>query len=111
MLIFFSFEVLLLLFFIHLVKGQYYLKTIAGTGTSSSTKDGSAASLATVSAPEEIWVDSNGNIYFCEYSGNRVRKIDTSGIISTFIGTGGSVSATGTGGARTSVVLDMPFGI
>jgi uncharacterized protein (TIGR03437 family) len=77
------------------------ITTIAGTGTAGSDGDGAAATSATLSQPVDVAVDSAGNVYIVEYTGQRVRKIDTSGNISTVAGTGtgaaGNSSTVGTG--------------
>ncbi len=53
------------------------ITTVVGTGTSSSTGDGSAASSATVNEPNFSRFDSSGNWYITERDGNRVRKVVT----------------------------------
>lgn len=81
------------------------ISTIAGTGFGSSTGDGSAATLATLSTPTGIAIDASNNIYIAEAVGNRIRKITTAGIISTYAG-GGTSSADGV--AATSALLSTP---
>ena len=53
------------------------ITTIVGTGTSSSTGDGSAATSATINGPCHSRFDSAGNYYITECFGNRVRKVVT----------------------------------
>ncbi len=53
------------------------ITTIIGTGTASSTGDGSAATSATVNQPAFSRFDSSGNYYVTEFAGNRVRKVIT----------------------------------
>ncbi len=53
------------------------ITTIVGTGTASSTGDGSAATAATINSPCYSRLDSAGNYYFAEYFGNRIRKVVT----------------------------------
>ncbi len=53
------------------------ITTIVGTGTASSTGDGSAATSATVNAPGYSRFDSAGNYYITEAHGYRVRKVVT----------------------------------
>ncbi len=84
------------------------ITTFAGTGTASSTGDGGAASSATLNSPEKLILDSSDNIYIGETGGNRVRKIDTSGNISTIAGLG--PTAVGDGGAAASSSLNTPYG-
>lgn len=86
------------------------ISTIAGTGTASSTGDGSSATSATLDMPAGLVFDASGNLYISEVNGNRVRKINTSGVISTVAGTGVG-SSTGDGGAATSATIDAPLGL
>ncbi len=64
------------------------ITTIAGTGTSGVTGDGGPATAAEIYNPEAVWADALGNVYFVENCGCRIRKIDTSGIITTVAGNG-----------------------
>ena len=77
---------------------------IAGTpGTTSFGGDGGAATAAYFNTPIDVITDTNGNIYIADNGNNRVRKINTSGIINTVAGngaggyTGDSVAATSSG--------------
>ena len=60
------------------------ISTVVGSGTASSTGDGSAATVATVNGPCYSRFDSSGNSYIVECEGNRVRKVT---IVSTDIPT------------------------
>ncbi len=51
--------------------------TVVGTGTASSTGDGSAATSSTINAPCYCRFDQDGNLYVTELFGNRVRKVVT----------------------------------
>jgi len=53
------------------------ITTIVGTGSASSTGDGSAATAATINGPCYSRLDSAGNLYITECSGYRVRKVVT----------------------------------
>lgn len=86
------------------------ISTFAGTGTASSTGDGSLATAATLNKPRGMIIDTSGNIYVVEENGHRVRKINTSNIISTLAGNG-TASSTGDGGASTSATVNSPRGI
>ena len=70
--------------------------TVAGNGTSGHTGDGGLATMASLSLPQGVAADQAGNIYFCE-GAVYVRKVDTSGILSTVAGSGSGL-ATGDGG-------------
>ena len=59
------------------------LSTVAGTGRAGSQGDGGPALLADV-APSALAVDGAGNLYLA--NGARIRRVDPSGIITTFVG-------------------------
>lgn len=86
------------------------ISTIAGTGTCSSSGDGAAATSATLNRPIGIVGDGYGNLYVSEQNGNRVRKIDPAGIISTVAGTG-TGSSTGDGSAASAATVNGPYGL
>ena len=63
------------------------ISTIAGTpGTTGFSGDGGAATAATFTDPNDVVVDSLGNLYVADSGNNRVRKIDTNGVITTAAG-------------------------
>lgn len=64
------------------------ISTVAGTGTSGWNGDGPDATAARLFHPEDVAVDSSGNLFIAEYSNHRIRKVDTSGAISTVAGNG-----------------------
>jgi uncharacterized protein (TIGR03437 family) len=64
------------------------IETIAGTGVSGYAGDGGPAAKALLFAPAYPSFDSQGNLYFADVSNYRIRKIDTTGVITTVIGTG-----------------------
>ena len=64
------------------------ITTIAGTGTAGYNGDNIAATGAELNSPDGIAIDGSGNVYLSDYNNNRVRKINTSGIITTYAGTG-----------------------
>ena len=86
------------------------ITTICGNGTGTSTGDGGPATAATVNQPLDVLLDTSGNIYISEYFGNRIRKINTSGIISTVAGTGTGTYG-GDGGPATAAQLNRPSGM
>ncbi len=93
------------------VNCQYYINTIAGTGSSGYSGDGGQATSATMNNPLGIAIDSSGNVYFSDLYNHRVRKITSStGIITTYAGTGAS-SYSGDNGVATSAGLSFPNGL
>jgi hypothetical protein len=86
------------------------ISTIAGTGTFGFSGGGGPATSAQMQSPTFLTLDSAGNIYFCDFGNERVRKISTTGIITTIAGDG-TAGFSGDGGPATSAELNSPFGI
>jgi sugar lactone lactonase YvrE len=83
------------------------ITTVAGTGTAGYSGDGAAATGAMLNQPEGVAVDTSGNLYIADVVNNRIRKVTTGGIISTYAGTG-VYGSTGDGGLATSAQLSSP---
>jgi sugar lactone lactonase YvrE len=64
------------------------IHTIAGTGVAGYNGDGIPATDAQLNIPEGIAVDDTGNVYIGDRLNYRIRKINTSGIITTIAGKG-----------------------
>jgi uncharacterized protein (TIGR03437 family) len=85
------------------------IATIAGNGVAGYSGDGGPASLAQLSYPSGIAVDSVGNVYVAD-AGASVRKIYVNGPIVTIAGNG-AIGYTGDGGLATSASLNGPTGV
>ena len=77
------------------------INTIAGNGIGGYSGDGVAATATEIFFPAGLKTDATGNLLFCDYSNNRVRKVNTAGIISTIAGNG-ILGYGGDGGPATS---------
>src|SRR5206468_3339212 len=65
------------------------ISTIAGTGKGGFSGDGGPATKAALKEPHSIQFDRAGDLYICDVSNHRIRKVDMkSGTITTFAGTG-----------------------
>ena len=80
---------------INVVAGDY-LPTFGG--------DGGPATSAHLYLPNRITLDPSGNLIILDQGNNRVRRVDTAGIITTVAGNG-SGGSTGDGGPGTSATL------
>jgi trimeric autotransporter adhesin len=77
------------------------ISTIAGIGIPGFSGDNGAATAAKLWLTRSIIFDDNGNLFISDWGANRIRKIDTAGIITTFAGNGG-VGFFGDGGPATN---------
>ena len=73
------------------------ISTFAGNGTASYSGDLGPATAAEMDWPYCITTDKYGNVYIADSYNNRIRKINSAGIISTFAGLG-SATFSGDGG-------------
>ena len=85
------------------------ISTFAGNGTVNYSGDGGPAISAGIPAPGGVFADAAGNLYVSD-STNRIRKVNTSGVISTVAGVGGT-GAAGDGGPALSAQLSTPTGV
>ncbi len=86
------------------------ISTFAGNGNTNSAGDGGLAINASIGDPYSVAVDISGNVYIAEAGNNRIRKINTSGIISTIAGTG-VAGFSGDGGQAVNAKLDEPHSV
>ncbi|MCW3123000.1 MAG: Leucinerich repeat protein-like protein, partial [Flavipsychrobacter sp.] len=83
--------------------------TIAGNGTAVYGGDGGPATAAGIPGPWGLCMDGSGNLYIADAGNSRIRKVNTSGIITTFAGTVPGDS--GEGGAATAARISTPYGL
>ena len=87
------------------------INTVAGDGDWIYQRDGIPATEAPIFLPSGLAVDAAGNLFLCDSSNQRVRRVDAStGYISTVAGNG-SPGSTGDGGQATAAQLSNPSGI
>jgi sugar lactone lactonase YvrE len=87
------------------------MTTVAGNGEKAYRGDGGPATSACLNMPHEIQFDSTGNLYIAERDNHVIRQVAAStGIISTFAGTGVS-GFSGDGGPATEAQLRQPHSI
>ncbi len=87
------------------------ITTIAGNRTYGFSGDGGTAIQASLKHPEEIALDSQGNLYIADIGNHRVRKVDAAtGIITTIAGNGDD-GFSGDGDLAVYASLDFARGI
>lgn len=85
------------------------ITTVVGNGSYGNTPDNANAAGSPVGEVEGLVVDAAGNLYFSDYSNNRVRRI-ANGRLTTIAGSGARGS-TGDNGPATAATLDGPSGL
>jgi uncharacterized protein (TIGR03437 family) len=86
------------------------ITTVAGTGTAGYSGDGKAATAAQLTDPIGVAVDSSGNLYIADAGNNVIRKVTTSGTISTIAGNN-SAGYSGDTGDPTKAQLNDPVAV
>lgn len=85
--------------------------TIAGNGTMGFSGDGGPATEAALNLPRDLELGPDGRLYLADTNNHRIRVIDlTTGIITTFAGSGQAGFA-GDGGSAQAASFSRPFGI
>ncbi len=89
------------------------ITTVAGAATTSGgfSGDGGPAISATLNHPYDLAIDATGNIYIADQNNNRIRMVNTSGIINTIAGYTFAPGFSGDGGPATSAGLSSPKGV
>jgi DNA-binding beta-propeller fold protein YncE len=75
-----------------------------------SAGDGGSALQASLETPAGLAFDPGGNLYIADSGANRVRKVSTSGIITTAAGNGVGLEG-GDGGPAAQARLNGPAGV
>lgn len=86
------------------------ISTVAGTGVRGFSGDGGPATAAEINDPFGVVRGPDGALWFCEYGGQRIRKIARDGTISSVAGTG-QVGYTGDGGPALQATFNKPHEI
>jgi sugar lactone lactonase YvrE len=86
------------------------ITTVAGNGTAGFSGDGGPATQASLNLPSGLAVDSKGNLYISDRSNNRVRVVNSKGIIKTIAGNGKD-GYHGDNMPALKATLDKPFGL
>jgi len=76
------------LFVPFILSGEMVIDTVVGNGEAGYNGDGIKAVNASLYTPMGVCVDEIGNIYIADTQNNRIRKVDTLGVIYTVAGNG-----------------------
>ncbi len=86
------------------------MSTFAGGAGVGYSGDGGKATAAALSRPSGIAIDSSGNVYIADYGNSTVRKVSTTGIITTIAGTG-AYGESADGGPANKAALGAPYAL
>lgn len=64
------------------------ISTVAGTGNMGKAGDGGPATKANLNHPSGVALDPSGDLFIADQYNNKVREVNTSGIINTYMGNG-----------------------
>ncbi|MFN2642360.1 MAG: SMP-30/gluconolactonase/LRE family protein [Actinomycetota bacterium] len=92
------------------VDARGIMMTIAGSPVRGFSGDGRAGTLASLAGPKGVAVDGRGNVFIADTYNNRIRKLNTRGIITTIAGTG-SIGFSGDRGRATRARLYLPTAV
>jgi streptogramin lyase len=88
-------------------RAEWTISTVAGTGAQGFAGDGGPAKSAQVDNPYGIVRGPDGALWFCEYTGQRIRRIAPDGTLTTIAGTG-QKGYTGNGGPADKATFNLP---
>src|SRR4051812_40990598 len=72
---------------VHINLDAQIITTFAGHGPSG-LGDGGPATLARFNNPSGVAIDASNNVYIADLDNDRIRKVNSSGVISTIAGNG-----------------------
>ena len=64
------------------------ISTVAGNGSAGFSGDGGPAVNAQINTPTGVFADGSGNLYIADVGNQRIRKVNSAGIITTLAGNG-----------------------
>ena len=95
---------------IRMVNTSGIISTVAGNGTVGYSGDGGPATAAQIYQATSVVVDQFGNLYICDQYNQCIRKVNTSGVISTIAGNG-TLGYSGDGGPATAATFHYPSNV
>jgi streptogramin lyase len=89
---------------------EWTISTFAGNGTQGYSGDGGPATAAQIDNPFGLVRGPDGALWFCEYTGHRIRKVTPDGKIQTMAGTS-KMGYSGDGGSALQATFNLPHEI
>ncbi len=86
---------------------EWKIATFAGNGSKGFSGDGGPATAAQIDNPFGVVRGPGDAIYFCEYTGQKIRKVNPDGTIQTVAGTG-ETGYSGDGGPALEATFNLP---
>ena len=86
------------------------IATVAGNGQFTYSGDGGPATKAALLSPDGVAFDVSGNMYIADAGNQRIRRVDTTGTITTVAGTG-APGFSGDGAAATAATFSNPMAV
>jgi sugar lactone lactonase YvrE len=84
------------------------ITTVAGSGSALSFGDGGPATSAGLENPIRCAVDQSGNLYIVDQNAHDIRKVSTSGVITTFAGVANAQGFSGDNGPAVAALMNNP---
>lgn len=94
----------------HGASSGWTIESVAGTGEKGFSGDGGPARSARLDNPFGVVRGPDGALWFCEYTGQRIRRIASDGTITTIAGTGAK-GFSGDGGPARLATFNLPHEI
>jgi sugar lactone lactonase YvrE len=95
---------------IRMVGTNGLITTVAGNGGGGYSGDGDYATNSSLSAPAGVAAGVSGDLFISDNGNNRIRRVDSNGIISTVAGSG-NTGFSGDGGSATNADLNSAVGV
>ncbi|MEE8259756.1 MAG: SMP-30/gluconolactonase/LRE family protein [Nitrospinaceae bacterium] len=92
------------------VDTQGIITTVAGDGTHFFAGDYGPATRASLAYPTDVVVDDRGTLYIADRNNNRIRKVDSLGILTTVMGIG-KYEYNGDNEIASETTLHLPFAL